>query len=411
MATLCGHLWRQLGVAVVLACLGLPALGQETMPSSRSEAEQLEMQNSLPLPAFYDAAPVASSKPGALLRHFRFDGYDLLPGVDTTRFLYHSRDGADHDVASSGVILVPSGSAPSGGWPVIAWAHRSSGVARTCAPSAMRDLYDGDLLLQMLKAGFAVVAIDYHGLGTVGPHEYMNTLAEARDVVYAIPAAQQAVPDLGKKWVVDGHSQGGQAAWGVAELEAERHDPGYLGAVSVAGTTYLPWSLAHPESLDSASGVYLTWLGYSIQARFPDFKPERMLSKAAMAHYYLTTEQGCWFTGYAVYKGKKPTEMLRAGWQSDPSVQQFTDETMIGNKPIAGGLLVIASEADKTVPLDGIKDSVNRACAHGQQLFFKTYAGLDHEPLMADSLADQLAWIKDRFAGKAAAGNCPATRG
>src|SRR6202000_2521960 len=109
----------------------------------------------------------------------------------------------------------PSGPEPSGGWPVIAWAHGTSGVARQCAPSLMRDLYYGDEgLPEMLQGGFAVVAVDYHGLGTPGPHQYVSKIAQAHDVIYAIPAAHAAVPTLGRQWVVDGHSQGGLAAWG-----------------------------------------------------------------------------------------------------------------------------------------------------------------------------------------------------
>jgi hypothetical protein len=377
------------------------------MPSTREEAAQLESQNSLPLPAFYEAAPVAESKPGALLRHLHFEGYDLLPGIDATRFVYHSRDAADQDVASSGVILLPPGSPPSGGWPIIVWAHDGTGVARTCAPSVMRDLYNGDLITQMMHAGYAVVEVDYHGLGTVGSHEYLNTLAQARDIIYAVPAAQQAVPALGKRWVVDGHSEGGQAAWGVAEMEAVRHDPGYLGAVSVSGATHLAWVLSHQEVLDGG-GFYAAWLASAIEARFPEFKPENILSRKAMGHYYEATEQGCMFTGYVLYKGRKASEMLKPDWQNDPFLHRFIDESKIGDKPIAGSLLVIAGETDQIVPLDAIKESVKRACSHGQKLFFKSYPGLGHEPVMANSLADQLAWIRDRFADKPAPQNCPA---
>ena len=46
-------------------------------------------------------------------------------------------------VLATGVVLVPSGEPPAGGWPVIAWAHGTAGVARVCAPSLMKDTYIG----------------------------------------------------------------------------------------------------------------------------------------------------------------------------------------------------------------------------------------------------------------------------
>ena len=35
----------------------------------------------------------------------------------------------------SGTLTVPKGKAPKGGWPVIAWAHGTTGIADSCAPS------------------------------------------------------------------------------------------------------------------------------------------------------------------------------------------------------------------------------------------------------------------------------------
>lgn len=374
------------------------------LPTSIPEAAAMEKDFLLPVGSFYDA-PALTGKPGDLLRQDVFTGYDLPKDITATRILYHSADATGHDVASSAVVLTPAKTAPKGGWPVIVWTHGTSGVARACAPSAMKNVYYGQELAKMVASGFAVIAVDYHGLGTQGPHQYMDTLAQGQDVVNALPAAHKAVESLGRKWAVDGHSQGGQAAWGVAELEAVRHDPGYLGAISVAGATHLPWSSQHQESLEGA-GFYLAWVGYAIHARFPDFKPETMLSERAMADYHSVTEQGCWFTGFGAYSGVGAREMVKPGWEKDPSAKAFFDEIAVGRKPATGPILVIAGEADQSVPLDGIKDTVTHGCARGQQIHFHGYPGLDHEPVMEASLDEQIAWMRDRFAGKPAQSEC-----
>lgn len=72
-----------------------------------------------------------------------------------------------HDVLASGVVIVPYGNPPAGGWPIVVWAHGTSGVGRPFAPSLMKHLYyHWEGLLQWPLLGHAVVAPDYAGLGT-----------------------------------------------------------------------------------------------------------------------------------------------------------------------------------------------------------------------------------------------------
>lgn len=70
-------------------------------------------------------------------------------------------------VPVTGTVAFPKGAAPKGGWPVLNWAHGSTGIADTCAPSirGKRELVH-PMLLKLLKAGFVVVRTDYEGLGT-----------------------------------------------------------------------------------------------------------------------------------------------------------------------------------------------------------------------------------------------------
>jgi hypothetical protein len=37
---------------------------------------------------------------------------------------------------------------------------------------------------------------------------------------------------------------------------------------------------------------------------------------------------------------------------------------------------------------------------------FRSYPGLDHTPAMDKSTPDQIAWLRDRFAGKPAGDDC-----
>jgi len=399
-----------IGFAAMLWLLpGAPPADAQGLPTTLQEAKRLDGADELPATAFYSApVSLARSRPGDLLRKESFSGYSLPPNTKAVRILYHSLDGAGRDVVTSGVVLVPAGTPPPGGWPVIAWAHGTSGVARPCAPSLMKDVYYGALgLSAMLRAGFAIVATDYHGLGTAGAHQYLDLDAQARDVIFSVPAARRAVPSLGSRWVVDGHSQGGATAWRVATLESSMRDPDYLGAVSVSGSAFFRKLISHFNQ--SAGGsFYLTYIAYGIHARYPAFEPAAMLTRRALHGYRQATTQGCWYIGYALYAHVPEGTMLKADWQANPWVRRYLRQARVGTVRLRDPILVLAGEADHTVPFAGERRIAARACRIGSLVDFKGYPGLDHDQTMARSVPDQLRWIRDRFAGKPAAATCAA---
>jgi pimeloyl-ACP methyl ester carboxylesterase len=377
------------------------------MPRSLAEAVQMERDDALPRTAFYETPSLSRSKPGDLLRQESFSGYAIPAGARAVRVLYHSKSADGTDVATSGVVLIPPGQVPAGGWPVIAWAHGTSGVARMCAPSLMKDFeYGEEGLMPMVRAGYAVVATDYHGLGTVGPHQYVNKIPQGRDVIYSVAAARAAVPSLGRKWVVVGHSQGGLAAWSVAEMQAGLHDPDYLGSVSVAGAADIKALLTGMSRSGTAAAFYLTYMAYAIRAGAPDFQPQDMLTGAALERYLDVTTKGCWNYAYASFLDAPAGEVLKPGWDRSAAAQQFFKTNELGVAPIGGPMLVIAGEGDQTVPIALLRATVQKACRNGIALTFRSYPGLDHDPTMAQSTPDFLAWIKDRFAGKPSTSNC-----
>ena len=123
----------------------------------------------------------------------------------------------------SGSLALPKGKAPKGGWPIITYAHGTTGAADSCAPTRGYDAgeprsYAYPLLQRWLKAGYAVVRTDYEGLGTPGVHQYLVGESEGRSVLDAVRAARALEPRLSKRFVIAGHSQGGHAALFAAAL-------------------------------------------------------------------------------------------------------------------------------------------------------------------------------------------------
>ncbi|MCK1542410.1 alpha/beta fold hydrolase [Bradyrhizobium sp. 160] len=162
---------------------------------------------------FYDGPEsLLNGAPGTLVRQEPMDGAPL--GASTYRVLYRSTGLNGRPVFVSGVVIVPQGTPPLGGRPIVAWAHPTSGIVPRCAPSLAIFLFQQiQGLRSMISRGFVVAATDYPGLGTPGPHPYLVGESEGRAVIDIVRAAR-SVPRAGdgKDFTVWGHSQGGQAA-------------------------------------------------------------------------------------------------------------------------------------------------------------------------------------------------------
>jgi pimeloyl-ACP methyl ester carboxylesterase len=396
-------------IAACIIFLFASARADDVLPKSRAEALAMEAQDALPLTRFYDPPqPLGSRAPGSLIRSEDSGGYNLPAGAHARRILYVSRALNGRAVAASGVVLIPAGTPPQDGWPVIAWAHGTSGVARQCAPSLMKDLeYGEEGLMPMVRAGFAVVATDYAGLGTPGPHAYDDKIPQANDVVYSIPAAHAAVPTLGSRWVVIGHSQGGVAVWGVAELEAKLNDPSYAGGISVAGDMDYEIFEAHDAvAFDTITSMYWPLTAFGVKASYPTTDVSRILTPVMRERYADMTTKGCWYYDYAVAAEIGGERAARPGWDRVPELRRYNEDSRSANKPIKGPLLVLAGDDDMSVNFGNIQTGVAQACRNGLPIEFVHRPGLDHDPLMEKTIDLQLEWTRDRLEKKPWKGNC-----
>src|SRR4051812_24929517 len=157
----------------------------------------------------------------------RLTGPAVLKGAASNRLvLYRSTRTNGKPTAVSGTVALPKGKAPKGGWPVITWAHGTTGAGDACPPTRADVLhgYERPLLQRWLKAGYAIARTDYEGLGTPGGHPYLIGVSEGRSVLDMVRAARKLDRRIGKRVVISGHSQGGHAALWAAAL-AKRWTP------------------------------------------------------------------------------------------------------------------------------------------------------------------------------------------
>src|SRR5215813_5696750 len=255
--------------------------GANLFAPSVQVGRQIDAARALPITPFYTTPPGSAGEAGSLVRAEPATDLGLPSGVTATRILYHTRTASNADTLASGVVLVPYGKPPKDGWPLLAWSHGTSGVARMCAPSLMKSLfYNWEGLYEYVTLGYAVVATDYAGLGTEGRHAYLDMLSNATDVIHSVPAARAAVPDLSKRWVVVGHSQGGLSSLGVATLESTAKDPDFLGTVSLAGARDVEEGLNGMLSarLPVLNGLLAFWI-YGAKSVYPELDPASVLTE------------------------------------------------------------------------------------------------------------------------------------
>ncbi|WP_309139059.1 lipase family protein [Nocardia cyriacigeorgica] len=190
------------------------------------------------------ANPVAAAQPeapGTVTGSVTLSGRLLVPeAASAQRLTYWSR-GPRGPMQSTAAVYLPQGSPPSGGWPIVAYAHGSVGIADHCAFTLNpRDYYLDTVYPLLLDAGYAVVVSDYVGLGTPGIHPYLDGPSQARSVVDAVRSARTAVADLSTRWAVLGQSQGGQTALFTAQLApADAPELDFRGAAATGAPSNL----------------------------------------------------------------------------------------------------------------------------------------------------------------------------
>ena len=391
-----------IAIALPLFATGITcAQSQALAPSRRSDLLRASV---LPLTKFYATPdPLPAGKPGELIRSQPFDEYELPLSVSAVRILYHSRSASGEDVAVSGVVLYPYGKRPPArGWPVIAWAHAATGIARQCAPSLMRNVGHGPFLSMYVNLGYAVVATDYAGLGTRFRNAFLDAPSHASDVIHSVLAARAAVPQLGARWIVMGEAEGALAATGVAEKENEVRDPNYLGGIAISVLASARESYEH--SVNGSSSAMLPSLAYGVKTVYPQFQVTDILTDKALP-LYNQLEETC--SQERTTPELSLAEIVKPGWETNPFVRKYFDRNEIGRTRAYSPIFVITGDADPAIPPTTRAQAFARMCKQGDRVQWERYPGLDSGQVIGESVRDQIGWIEARFAGRTSPTNCP----
>ncbi|MEI7058784.1 lipase family protein [Nocardioides sp. CCNWLW239] len=341
---------------------------------------------------------------GSVIRSRPLRGDAAYDGARNWLVLYRSVTPQGEPVAVSGTVAIPHGRAPKGGWPVISWLHGTTGVADVCTPSRDSADHPTHEYLQVMHTtvqrwvdrGYAVVATDYQGLGTDGPHGYLVGEAEGRaaaDMVRAAHRLPGAAGQLSTEWIAAGHSQGGHAAVFAADV-APRWTPELpvTGVVALAPGSQLSGFVQQIRNvpLRGITG-FLPLIIRGVETT--GVSSEGLLTPEAdrlMAH----AEDRCVGQLNAADSwGALSTDQV---FRQSADFSAF-DRAMAENEPgrLAPSVPVFLAQGDSdtTVLPAWTRALTSQLTANGVDVTSETYAGVDHRGVIAASYEDATAWM------------------
>ncbi|MGO1320632.1 MAG: lipase family protein [Galactobacter sp.] len=379
---------------------------------------------------FYAAPRSVPDKPGQLIRAEPFSR-----GVPDTasgyRILYTTTKENGERIVASGLVVVPrgadgddsgsgdagsDGSGGAGGWPVINWMHGTTGVARQCAPSLLREPFESGglyILPRVIERGWALVATDYQGLGAEGDHPYLMGRPSAYASLDAVRAARQLEEaHLGDQTVAWGHSQGGGAAlWTGALAKEYAPDVPLSGVAALAPASNLP---------GLASGL-------------DDVPGGSVLSSYVMAAYANHYPDVTW-KNYVRPGAEVMVREMSGRCLSDPALVasvlinmvQIVDPDVLERDPAAGAfgrrlaqnipptaistpVFMAQGGADTLIEPSTQSGYAKGLCGAGTTVEYRGYARRGHVGIARSSskaIPDLLKFTDDRFEGKPAKSTC-----
>jgi hypothetical protein len=357
----------------------------------------------------------AGAPPGTVLSVRPLDRALWVPGTGHGyRLGYVSRNGFGAEAVTSGEVLIPAGRAPRGGWPVISWAHGTSGLADACAPSRVgpaEKARDFSYLATWMRQGYAIVGTDYAGLGTPGLPAYLNGASEAHNIVDMVTAARAfangrlpAAMHLARKYVIIGQSQGGGAAIYTARYATALGGPGlsYRGAVGTGTPANVEKALlplgpkSPPVALTPGITSYIAYIFASLRHVHPELGIDGILTAEGRT-YLAMAERECVNAFEAKLTGVNVGDWFTRPVALLPNFAATLSDYMA--MPTSGfdtPFFMANGLADTDVPFAIVAPYVAQLEAGGEPVEFHTYS-TDHNGTMAASLPDSIPFVRDRF--------------
>lgn len=394
--------------AVMVACTvscGTPEPARE-QPSTAFSSPTIETSS---------PAPPIGDERGAIVSREPFPnitGAITDRGAAVTKVTYRSTSGVDGSGTEVvATVFTPAGPPPAGGWPVVTVGHGTTGVTDECAPSSSPTLLGTTGTVgQLLDRGYVVAVSDYEGLGTEGPHPYLEPATAAYNLIDAVRAARNIVPAASNRWAALGSSQGGQASWSAAE-HADDYGDGleFVGSANLSPAADLS-GIVHvneSEELTLPQKMFLPYLLEGLQVLHPEMDPTAFMRGALMENpdTVLSCVGALLTEKWNVATQLRPEDTVPRTPADALHMRTWLQEIALPREPAAGPQLVVVGAEDNLIFPEWTEHAVQKACTGGDVIDFRIRVGEGHSN--ARAVPGAVEWVADRFAGVPAENTCP----
>jgi pimeloyl-ACP methyl ester carboxylesterase len=355
---------------------------------------------------------MSDNGPGSLVDVTPVTGMEAFDDGNATavKVAFKSTNGDGDPSVVTGVVVVPPGQPPKGGWPIISYGHAMTGTQPKCAPT-LADKYWGyaSAMMTLVGHGFVVAFPDFQGLGIGdGAHSVVDGATLGNNMIDAARAARRVLPAASSQWAAYGLGEGGLAAWAAAE-RAGTYGAGMdlVGAVAIspyANMSPLVDAAARGELTGAEQFRNYIWLLQSVANMDPDFDLDAHRSGVARDQWDMLADCA----------PPDPEAAKRTLDQLDPNDLRPRDaaaaadlrrrlaaagvpsgDPMPGSAPV----LVAFGGLDVTSPPDGIRRALVAACAKGERIEVLERAG-SAEASNDQVVESAIGWLYARFAGE-----------
>lgn len=353
----------------------------------------------------------ALAKPGVMLRQEPVgDGFYADNASVATRILYSSTDGrfGRGVVEASGLLYLPKGTPPPGGWPLVVWGHGTFGIADVCAPSWKKPTErDGSYTDEWLKQGFAVVAPDYQGLGTRGVHPYLQRRPEGYSVLDAARAALAAYPgQIANKVILTGQSQGSGAVLNATSLaQAYAPDVHLMGTIATALVWRAPSDavqLGDVTGQDAPRYFVMRAMGGGLKPA--SAAPDRILNDKGA----LLVEAARHACSRDLMPVMKANGIAGANAFSIPPAQVAASLGSLAapNQNLRVPIMIATGRADALIAPTAQYHAVQAMCRAGNRITWFQYDGVGHSATSNYSLRDAVPFARALLSGTRPSNSC-----
>jgi pimeloyl-ACP methyl ester carboxylesterase len=408
------HLTRRLAAiagAAVMATLALTHVAQAQTALPVADANVKPAADSFYTPPA--ASYLASVAPGTIVRYRALPASSLWADVkEGWQIMYRSTNSKDQPVAMVTTLLVPK-TVSTTGKKLISYQSFYDSLTLNCSPSGLTlngKLFDKTFYKSALTKGYYVTLSDYEGLESQWIAA-KNTGHGVLDSIRAVEGFSKSGLSASTPVGLFGYSGGGFASMWAAELAA-----GYAPELNIVGAAggglpVNPINVAKKVDGTLFAGAYFGAV-VGLSRAYPELDVDQYASDAGKA---MIVDAGTRCLGGTAsgnpelltkYAYKKGTAYLKdPNFLDLPEMQAVNADNTMGKNIPKMPLYIWEGTVDELMPIADADNLVATYCAGGAKVQYTRLSGTGHV-LGAPKLSDGLAFLIDRFNGKAATSTC-----